>query len=107
MSNCKNCNPKSHPITVPKTEVKPVNGGPGTELKKLLSGMGIHSTSGCKCSDRAKHIDFMETQIPGWTEQNIDEIVGWMEKEASNRGLPFIRAGAKLLVKLAIRRSKK
>lgn len=79
----------------------------GTELKKLLSKMGIESTSGCKCSDRAKHMDYMEQIDPGWTERNIEEVVDWMEQEARNRNLPFLRTPAKMLVKLAIRRAKK
>jgi hypothetical protein len=49
----------------------------------------------------------MESIEPGWAEKNIEEIVDWMQEEAKKRKLPFVRAGAKVLVKLAIRRAKK
>lgn len=83
---------------------------PGTELKKLLSNIGIKSNdgpNGCGCSDRAKHIDYMEQVDPGWTERNIEQVIDWMQEEAKKRKLPFIRVAAKVLVKLAIRRAKK
>lgn len=112
-NNKRNCHPVEEKprnnTTVSKIRVTPMKqfGGPGTELKKLLSKMGIDSTSGCKCSDRAKHMDYMEQKDPGWTERNIEEVLDWMQQEAKNRNLPFLRTPAKLLVKLAIRRAKK
>ena len=45
-----------------------------------------------------------------WCEQNIELIVDWMEEEAEKRkiaGLLFTRAGAKGLVRLAIRRARR
>jgi hypothetical protein len=88
----------------PVTDISPF--GPGSELKKLLSKIGIEANTGCKCSDRARHIDYMESIEPGWTERNIENIIDWMQEEAKKRKLPFVRAGAKVLVKLAIRRAK-
>jgi hypothetical protein len=88
----------------PVTDISPF--GPGSELKKLLSKIGIEANTGCKCSDRARHIDYMESIEPGWTERNIENILDWMQEEAKKRKLPFVRAGAKVLVKLAIRRAK-
>lgn len=104
---CKICHNSASSCDVRKTCIKHNSFGPGTELKKLLSKMGIESTSGCKCSDRAKHMDYMEQKDPGWTERNIEQVVDWMEQEATNRNLPFLRTPAKMLVKLAIRRAKK
>jgi len=98
----RNCVPSSN-IPQPKNKINMV----GTELKKLLSKIGIQSKKGCGCSDRARHIDYMESIEPGWAEKNIEEIVDWMQEEAKKRKLPFVRAGAKVLVKLAIRRAKK
>lgn len=89
-----------------KTTQNLIVGGPGTELKKLLFRIGIEATSGCKCSDRSKHMDYMEQKEPGWCEKNIDEIVSWMGEEARKRNLPFIKTVAKMLVKLAIRKAK-
>jgi len=81
--------------------------GPGKELKKLLSKLGIKADSGCKCSDRAKHMDYMEQTDPGWCERNIDTIVGWLEEEAKKRKLPFIKTIAKMLVKRAIKNAQR
>lgn len=107
---CETCKKKAISCKVRRTcfkESMKITNGPGTELKKLLSRIGIDSTSGCKCSDRAKHMDYMEQKDPGWTERNIEQVVDWMEQEARNRNLPFLRTPAKMLVKLAIRRAKK
>jgi len=102
----RNCRPwednekdKKHKSSIPT--------GPGTELKKLLSRIGIQSKNGCGCSDKARHIDYMEIIEPGWAEKNVELIVDYLEEEAKKRKLPFLRAGAKVLVKLAIRRAKK
>ena len=102
----RNCKPnqKNKQQSIVKNNL--ITGGPGTELKKLLFRIGIDSTSGCKCSDRAKHMDYMEKKEPGWCETNIDDIVSWMGEEARKRNLPFIKTVAKMLVKLAIRKAK-
>ena len=87
----------------------PKIGGPGTELKKLLSKIGIKAkdgSEGCKCSDRAKHMDYMEQMEPGWCEKNIEEILGWLQEEAQKRKLPFIKTIARMIVKRAIKNSK-
>lgn len=93
----------------PKYPKLRIYSGPGTELKKLLSIIGIKSKDGkegCKCSDRAKHMDYMEQAEPGWCERNIDEIVGWLQEESQKRRLPFFKTIARKLIKLAIKRSK-
>lgn len=77
-------------------------GGPGTELKALLAKAGITSTPNCKCNSRAARMDQMELEQPGWCTQNIEEIVGWLREEATERGLPFFDLPARLLVKRAI-----
>lgn len=80
---------------------------PGSHLKLLLSKLGIKADSGCKCSDRARHMDYMEQTEPGWCERNIDTIVGWLEEEAKKRKLPFIKTVAKMLVKRAIKNAQR
>lgn len=77
-------------------------GGPGTELKALLSWLGFTSSPTCSCNARARTMDENEHREPGWCEANIDEIVGWLGEEAGKRGLPFVRAGAKIVVRRAI-----
>lgn len=77
----------------------PPPGGPGTELKALLKYIGITSSPTCSCNAKAQTMD--ENGVE-WCEENIDTILGWLQEQAQARGLPFVRAGAKLLVKRAI-----
>ena len=37
-----------------------------------------------------------------WCQANIDEIVGWLRESAAERGLPFVDAAGRLLVRRAI-----
>lgn len=101
---------ETHPAYPRAPGDKPVNvgvlvvrGGPGTELKKLLARMGIAATEGCGCNARALDMDFRERASPGWCEEHIEEIVGWMREEASKRGLPFLDVAGRLLVRRAIK----
>jgi hypothetical protein len=84
--------------------LNPPAGGPGTELKKLLSWVGIRATEGCQCDDRALLMDIMGADE---VEERLDEVVGWLEEEAAERGLPFVRTVAELAVKQAIRSSRR
>ena len=85
--------------------VKPApTSGPGTELKKILSLVGITATPDCACNKRAK---IMDTNGCDWCEQNLDMIVGWLREEATKRKLPFIDAAGRLLVRRAISNAKK
>jgi len=77
------------------------NAGPGTELKKLLAGwpFRISITPNCSCTARAAEMD---RRGLGWCEGNIETIVGWLREEAAKRGLPFLDAAGRLLVRRAI-----
>jgi RNase adaptor protein for sRNA GlmZ degradation len=77
----------------------PPNEGPGTELKKLLSKIGITPKAGCKCLARAVEMDIRGCD---WCDANVPTIVGWLREEATNRRLPFIDAAGTVLVKRAI-----
>jgi len=79
-------------------------GSSGTQLKKLLSSIGISVVSGCKCASRATHMDRMGND---WCEQNIETIVEWLKEEASARGLPFISTVGRMLVRRAISNARK
>ena len=92
---------KSMPRTPPPTH------GPGVELKKLLSIVGIVATPNCACNARARMMDENEARKPGWCLEHIDEIVGWLREEATKRGLPFIATLAKLMVRRAIHNAHK
>jgi hypothetical protein len=76
--------------------------GPGTELKKLLSRIGITATPNCSCNARARKMDEEEAKEPGWCAAHLDEIVGWLREEATKRKLPFLDAAGRVLVRRAI-----
>lgn len=76
--------------------------GPGTELKKLLSKIGIVSKPNCSCNQRARIMDQNEKKEPGWCEKNIETICNWLQEEANKRKLPFLRSAGKILIRRAI-----
>ena len=82
----------------------PATHGPGTELKKLLSDVGITATPDCACNARA---DEMDRQGVEWCEANLDTIVGWLREQAEARGLPFLDVAGRLLVRRAIANARK
>jgi len=80
------------------------SGLPGTELKKLLAIAGIVADESCPCNARAVEMD---RNGPAWCEANIDTIVGWLREQAQARGLPFIDAAGRMLVRRAIRNAER
>lgn len=82
-------------------------GGPGTELKELLRFLGFTASPTCSCNARARAMDENELREPGWCERNIETILDWLKEQADARGLPFIRVGARILVKRAISQAKR
>jgi hypothetical protein len=83
---------------------KSTTSGPGTELKKLLSYLGIFADGDCPCNAHASEMDH---NGPDWCEQNIETVVGWLEEEATKRNLPFFRFAGRQIVKLAIWRARR
>lgn len=78
---------------------------PGTHLKQLLKRFSISADEpGCQCKSRAA---LMDRQGCEWVEQNLDTVVGWLREEAQRRGLPFVDAAGKMLVREALRRARK
>ena len=88
-----------HPFETPQDDT-----GPGSQLKKFLSRIGITATPTCSCNAKARHMDAMGVD---WCEQNIDLLVSWLREESQKRGLPFIDLAGRLLVKRAISASRK
>lgn len=87
----------------PSTAARPCL--PGTHLKQLLARFGISADEpGCQCKSRAA---LMDRQGCEWVEANADTVVGWLREEAQKRGLPFIDAAGKILVREAVRRARK
>lgn len=73
--------------------------GPGTELKKMLSKIGIKASPTCSCNARAQVMDDNGVE---WCKANTTTIVGWLREEATKRGLPFIDLAGRIIVKRAI-----
>lgn len=78
--------------------------GPGTELKALLSRVGITATPNCTCNAKARQMD---EHGAAWCEEHIEEIVGWLREEAAKRRLPFLDAAGRMLVRRAIRNARR
>jgi hypothetical protein len=82
--------------------------GPGTELKSLLAGwpFRIVASPDCKCTSRAA---YMDAQGCDWceSEEGMAEIMGFLREAAEERGLPFLDAAGRLLVKRAIHNARK
>lgn len=78
--------------------------GPGTQLKRMLSKVGIKATANCSCNARARKMDEMGIE---WCEENINEIVSWLKEEAGKRKLPFLSFPTKVLVQRAIKAAKR
>lgn len=87
---------------VPAAE--PTVGGPGTELSKMLSRIGITAAPNCSCKAHAKQMDEWGPDV---CEQRMPEILGWLERQANARKLPFSSFVAEQVVRMAIRRARK
>jgi hypothetical protein len=77
-------------------------GGPGTELKRILSWFGIRENSKCPCADRAARMDRWGPEL---CEERMGTILKWLRQESKRRGLPFNAWLAEKVVRLAIRRA--
>ena len=80
--------------------------GPGTELSKLLKRFGINPTPTCQCRAKAAEMDAWgpdECEKP----HRIEEVVAVMREEAKARGLPFLDAAGRLLVRRAIKNARR
>jgi hypothetical protein len=76
-----------------------LKGGPGTELKRLLAGMGYETTENCPCNARAREMDENGVQ---WVKDNRETVIDWLEEQAKERGSwIFTRAGAAALIEVA------
>jgi hypothetical protein len=80
--------------------------GPGTELSKLLKKIGIEPTATCACRAKAAEMDALGPDEYSKPER-IEEVVAVMREEAKTRGLPFIDAVGRMLVKRAIHNARK
>jgi hypothetical protein len=96
----RNCHPK---VVLPQTLTA---GGPGTELSKLLKLLGIEPTPTCQCRAKAAQMDALGADECSKPER-IAEAVAVMREEAKARGLPFLDAAGRVLVRRAIHIARK
>lgn len=78
--------------------------GPGAELKALLASFGIKASPTCKCNKMAAQMDAWG---PGESLRHLEEIVDVMQQTAQDRGLPFLRAIGRKLVRIACGRARR
>jgi hypothetical protein len=81
-----------------------VDGGPGTELRRILKWFGIHDKAQCPCKAHARRMDVWGCDRCA---ERVPTIVAWLRLEAQKRHLPFSATMAAALVRLAIRRARK
>jgi hypothetical protein len=91
----------SEQIAATMQGLPPTVGGPGTELRKLLKRFGITATPGCKCNSMALQMDQWGCDECAKPER-IEEVLAVMRAEAAKRGLPFLDAAGRLLIRRAI-----
>ena len=89
-----------------EVETRALPAGPGTELKKLLKIFGLPDRPGCKCNKRAKTMDSWGPDKCSEPDR-LTEIVGWLKEEATKQKVPFVEWAARVIVKRAIRNSRK
>ena len=71
----------------------------GAALKSLLAKFLLVPQGDCGCSQHAAEMDRNGCD---WCAENESIIVGWLREEATKRGLPFVDAAGRLLVRRAI-----
>ena len=96
--------PAVTPRSIKERPVPPPH-GPGTELKKLLSKVGITTKPGCACNKRAR---VMDEKGCDWCAANLSTITAWLKEEHTRQKimLPFSETAVSLLVRYAIRRAR-
>lgn len=89
----------------PKAVQSPPESGAGTYLKEFfLRWFGQHAKPNCSCNKVAAQMD---TMGPQWCRDNMDWILGEIQKNAEKRGLPFIKAVVEPIVLLAVRKAER
>lgn len=101
---------KNNAFEVPLEAVlpPPQPSGPGTELKKLLAGWPFYITASpdCSCNRVAAEMDALgpdECEKP----ERINYVVEAMKANAADRGIPFVDAAGRFLVRRAIRNARR
>ena len=80
------------------------SGGAGSELKRLLAGWPFYitATPDCSCNRVAAEMDSWGPDLCEQPEK-MDYIIAALRENAAKRGLPFIDAAGRMLVRRAIK----
>ena len=89
---------------VQKLLLTQIEQGPGTELKKLISWFYSPDKKKCKCLTR---IAKMNLWGPDKSLERMDTIVRWLKHSAKITSVPFFEPAVRLLIKQAIKNSRK
>jgi hypothetical protein len=80
----------------------------GTELRQILQSLpiGIRQVEGCGCLDMEAKMNGMGLE---WCQSpdGMEEILSQLRKAAAERGLPFIDAAGRMLVRRAIKNARR
>ena len=85
-----------------RTQPEPFLGGPGTILKALLGTIGFRPCETCR-----GYATKMDREGPDWCTDNEETILDWLQKNAKKRGVPFIRSVGRVVLRRAIKQSRK
>ena len=77
--------------------------GPGTQLKKMLSWF-YKPSANCKCDARVKQ---MNSWGAAGCRMHTEEILGWLQESAAEKGIPAPRWALARLLETAIRKAEK
>jgi hypothetical protein len=100
--------PKDASEVIPQLEPPKAESGPGTELKRLLAGWPFYITSSpdCSCNRVAREMDVWGPDECE-RQERVDYILAAMRQNAEKRGLPFIEAAGRFLIRRAIKNARK
>lgn len=100
--------PRVSRLPEPPQPPAPISSGPGTELKKLLAGWPFYITSSpdCSCNRVAAEMDQWGADVCEEPEKQ-DYILAAMRENAEKRGLPFLDAAGRFLIRRAIKNARK
>lgn len=104
VQTCASCGRRVHATGKVSARCRVVASGPGAELKALLASFGITASPTCQCNK-------MATQMDSWGPEeslkHIEQIVDVMQETAQARGLPFLRAAGRKLVRISCSRARR
>lgn len=104
LRTCTSCGRRVYATGKVSARCRAVASGPGAELKAILAAFSIHASPTCQCNKMATQMDAWG---PAESLKHIEQIVDVMQETAKGRGLPFLRAAGRKLVRIACARARR